>query len=48
MLGIKSPIQKEEKIKQSHNRSYEEEVDFCNYCKEIGGELTTTNKNSKY
>ena len=47
MLGIKSPIQKGEKIKQSHNRSYEEEVDFCNYFKEIGGELTTTNKNSK-
>ena len=48
MLGIISPVQKVKKItNQSHNRSYEEEIDFGNYFKEIDRELTTTNKNSK-
>ena len=49
MLGLKSPLPKPQSIKQSHNRSYEEDINFTNYFKEIGaGELTTTNKrNSK-
>ena len=49
MLGLKSTLPKPPSIKQSHNHSYEEDINFTNYFKDIGaGELTTTNKrNSK-
>ena len=47
MLGIKSSLPKQQNVKQSHNRSYEEDINFTNYFKDIG-EITTTNKrNSK-
>ena len=49
MLGMKTPLPKQQSIKQSHNRSYEEDINFTNYFKDIGvGDITTTNKrNSK-